>query len=50
MMDTYSAITESTVTGVLTGKPVHIGGTLGRTEVTGRGVFTTGKALQKRSV
>lgn len=48
MMDTYSAIAGSTVTGVVTGKPVHIGGSLGRTEATGRGVFITGKRAAEK--
>jgi glutamate dehydrogenase (NAD(P)+) len=40
MMDTYAMNTGSTVTGVVTGKPVAMGGSLGRREATGRGVFT----------
>ena len=39
MMDTYSMNEGSTATGVVTGKPVALGGSLGRTEATGRGVF-----------
>ncbi len=39
MMDTYSMNEGSTATGVVTGKPVTLGGSLGRTEATGRGVF-----------
>lgn len=42
MMDTYSMNTGSTATGVVTGKPVDLGGSLGRREATGRGVFTIG--------
>jgi len=39
MMDTYSVNTGSTTTGVVTGKPIVLGGSLGRVEATGRGVF-----------
>jgi len=42
MMDTYSMNQGSTATGVVTGKPVDLGGSLGRREATGRGVFTVG--------
>jgi len=37
-MDTYSMHMRTTVPGVVTGKPVEIGGSLGRVEATGRGV------------
>ncbi|MFK0209385.1 Glu/Leu/Phe/Val dehydrogenase [Agrobacterium sp. NPDC090283] len=37
-MDTYSSYQGATVPGVVTGKPVAIGGTVGRREATGRGV------------
>ena len=40
MMDTYSMNVGATASGVVTGKPVDIGGSLGRREATGRGVFT----------
>lgn len=40
MMDTYSMNVGATATGVVTGKPVDMGGSLGRREATGRGVFT----------
>ena len=39
MMDTYSAQKGYAVPGVVTGKPVEIGGSLGRREATGRGVI-----------
>jgi glutamate dehydrogenase (NAD(P)+) len=39
MMDTYSMNEGSTATGVVTGKPVSLGGSLGRVEATGRGVY-----------
>jgi glutamate dehydrogenase (NAD(P)+) len=38
MMDTYSAHAGYSVPGIVTGKPVGIGGSLGRRESTGRGV------------
>jgi glutamate dehydrogenase (NAD(P)+) len=42
MMDTYSMNQGSTASGVVTGKPVSLGGSLGRQEATGRGVFVVG--------
>ena len=47
MMDTYSMNTGATATGVVTGKPVDLGGSLGRVEATGRGVFTVGMEAAK---
>lgn len=47
MMDTYSMNEGSTATGVVTGKPVDLGGSLGRREATGRGVFTVGVEAAK---
>jgi glutamate dehydrogenase (NAD(P)+) len=41
IMDTYSQHRGFAVPGVVTGKPVAIGGTLGRREATGRGVVYT---------
>jgi len=38
MMDTYSVHVGSTVSSIVTGKPVGIGGSVGRREATGRGV------------
>jgi glutamate dehydrogenase (NAD(P)+) len=38
IMDTYSNFAGYAVPGVVTGKPVNVGGSLGRTEATGRGV------------
>jgi glutamate dehydrogenase (NAD(P)+) len=38
MMDTYSAYMGHTVPSIVTGKPVGLGGSLGRREATGRGV------------
>ncbi len=38
MMDTYSVHAGCTVPGIVTGKPVGLGGTAGRREATGRGV------------
>jgi glutamate dehydrogenase (NAD(P)+) len=48
MMDTYSMNNGHTSTGVVTGKPVHLGGSLGRVKATGRGVFVTGSEAAKR--
>jgi glutamate dehydrogenase (NAD(P)+) len=41
MMDTYSMNEGRTSMGVVTGKPVSLGGSLGRKDATGRGVFVT---------
>src|SRR3989440_2581080 len=48
IMDTYSMHHRHTVTAVVTGKPVEMGGSLGRREATGRGcMFVTREALAK---
>ncbi len=41
IMDTYSMTKGYTIPGVVTGKPICLGGSLGRNEATGRGVFYT---------
>lgn len=41
IMDSYSMQKGATVTGVVTGKPIPLGGSQGRVEATGRGVVTT---------
>ena len=48
MMDTYSMNVGATATGVVTGKPVDLGGSLGRIKATGRGVFLTGREAARR--
>jgi glutamate dehydrogenase (NAD(P)+) len=48
MMDTYSMNEGATATGVVTGKPIALGGSLGRKEATGRGVFTVGEQAALR--
>ena len=48
MMDTYSMNEGATATGVVTGKPIDLGGSMGRREATGRGVFTVGVEAAKR--
>ena len=40
IMDTYSMQKGATATGVVTGKPIELGGSEGRVEATGRGVIT----------
>src|SRR6058998_3501053 len=48
LMDTYSMHHRHTVTAVVTGKPVEMGGSLGRREATGRGcMIVTREALGK---
>lgn len=42
MMDTYSMNEGVTASGVVTGKPISLGGSLGRQAATGRGVFVVG--------
>jgi len=47
IMDTYSMHKRHTVTAVVTGKPLNLGGSRGRTEATGRGcLFVTQQALK----
>jgi glutamate dehydrogenase/leucine dehydrogenase len=41
IMDTYSVTKGYPIPGVVTGKPISLGGSLGRNEATGRGVFYT---------
>jgi len=48
MMDTYSMNIGATATGVVTGKPLDLGGSLGRVKATGRGVFVTGREAARR--
>ncbi len=48
MMDTYSMNIGATATGVVTGKPVQLGGSLGRVKATGRGVFIVGREAARR--
>lgn len=45
MMDTYSMLKGHCVPGVVTGKPIELGGALGRSEATGRGVMLTTKNI-----
>lgn len=49
IMDTYSMLTGYVVNSVVTGKPIEIGGSLGRFEATGMGVmFITRELLKKQ--
>src|SRR5437016_5883076 len=51
VMDTYSMRMGHTVTAVVTGKPVEMGGSLGRREATGRGcMIVTKEALNNLSM
>jgi glutamate dehydrogenase (NAD(P)+) len=47
VMDTYSMHVGHTTTSVVTGKPVELGGSLGRREATGRGVMIAGRESAK---
>ncbi len=47
MMDTYSVNQGVTATGVVTGKPISLGGSQGRTDATGRGVFVVATEAAK---
>ncbi len=49
MMDTYSMNVGHTASGVVTGKPIALGGSLGRQEGTGRGVFIAAREAGIRS-
>jgi len=48
IMDTYSMHKRHTVTAVVTGKPVEMGGSLGRREATGRGCMIVTREALKR--
>ena len=48
IMDTYSMHKRHTVTAVVTGKPVEMGGSLGRREATGRGCMLATREALKR--
>src|SRR5437763_6506679 len=51
VMDTYSMHMRLTVTAVVTGKPVEMGGSLGRREATGRGcMIVTKEALKNMNL
>ncbi len=48
IMDTYSMHSRHTQTAVVTGKPVNLGGSRGRSDATGRGcMFVTDQALRR---
>src|SRR5687768_4052135 len=47
VMDTYSMHVGHTETAVVTGKPIELGGSLGRREATGRGVMITTREAAK---
>ena len=51
MMDTYSMNQGKTATGVVTGKPISLGGSLGRHDATGHGVFVmSGEAARRLGI
>lgn len=48
LMDEYSKVQGMTVNAVVTGKPIVLGGSLGRTEATGRGVMVSTMAAMEK--
>ncbi|MCI0751832.1 MAG: Glu/Leu/Phe/Val dehydrogenase [Flammeovirgaceae bacterium] len=48
LMDEYSKTRGMTVNAVVTGKPIVLGGSLGRTEATGRGVMVSAMAAMEK--
>ena len=49
MMDTYSMNVGATTPGVVTGKPVSLGGSLGRRDATGRGCYIVAREAMART-
>lgn len=47
IMDTYTKVTGNPNMGIVTGKPIELGGSLGRVEATGRGVCIVARELMK---
>ena len=51
IMDTYSMMAGKAIPGIVTGKPVELGGSRGRTEATGRGaVYVLAEAMKRLRV
>lgn len=48
MMDSYSMAVGSMTTGVVTGKPISLGGSLGRADATGHGVFIVASRMAEK--
>jgi glutamate dehydrogenase (NAD(P)+) len=48
VLDTYSMHTRKTENAVVTGKPISLGGSLGRTEATGRGILISAREAMQR--
>jgi glutamate dehydrogenase (NAD(P)+) len=48
VLDTYSMHTRRTENAVVTGKPISLGGSLGRTEATGRGILISAREAMQR--
>lgn len=48
LMDQYSRMQGMTINSVVTGKPIVLGGSLGRTEATGRGVMVSTMAAMEK--
>lgn len=48
LMDTYSMMAGHAVPGVVTGKDIEVGGSLGRTEATGRGIMIIARLVAEK--
>jgi glutamate dehydrogenase (NAD(P)+) len=48
VLDTYTMHTRKTTNAVVTGKPISLGGSLGRTEATGRGILISAREAMQR--